>query len=118
VSATVTTRPAGTIKILDWRPLEKGSLRGFAKVQFGSGLQMSDVGIHVQGTKAWASPPSRPMIDRNGSVMRDETGKVRYSPVIGFFNHGTRSSWSRQIIAAMRAAHPELDLPADAGGER
>lgn len=95
-------------RILEWRPLEKNSLRGFCKVQFPSGLVIAEIGIHVAGSKAWASPPSRPMLDRDGVALRDADGKIRYSPTITFFNHGTRTSWSRQIIAALHIAHPEV----------
>jgi hypothetical protein len=34
-----------TIKILDWRALRKGALLGFTKVEFPSGLIISDVTI-------------------------------------------------------------------------
>jgi hypothetical protein len=53
------------------------------------------------------------MLDREGNVLRDEVGKIRYVPVVGFFNHGTRSSWSRQIVKALRAEFPDA-LPAEA----
>jgi hypothetical protein len=76
-------------------------------------MEIADIGIHARGSQVWAAPPSRPMLDREGNVLRDEAGKIRYVPVVGFFNHGTRSSWSRQIVKALRAQFPDA-LPAEA----
>jgi hypothetical protein len=97
----------GRVRVQEFRPLHRNSLRGFATVQFASGLIVAEIAIHQAGSKAWAQPPGRPMIDRDGAVMRDEDGQVRYAPIVGFMNHGTRARWSRQVIAAIREAHPE-----------
>ena len=35
----------GIVKILDWRPLRKNSLLGFAKIELPSGMVISDVTI-------------------------------------------------------------------------
>jgi hypothetical protein len=63
-------RPMTAIKILDWRTLRKGSLLGFAKVEFRSGLIISDVTILTSEKGPWASPPSKPMIGRDGAIMK------------------------------------------------
>ena len=34
-----------TVKILDWRPLPKNSLLGFAKIEFPSGMILGDITI-------------------------------------------------------------------------
>jgi hypothetical protein len=94
-------------RLLEWRPLRKNTLRGFAKVQFPSGVIIAEVGIHVAGSRAWASPPSRPWVKDN-AVMLDEAGKPRWQPLIEFTTHGVRSSWSRQVIAAVREEYPEV----------
>ena len=101
------TRP----RLLGWRPVSKNSLLGFAKVQFSSGLTIDEIAVHRAGSRVWASPPSRPWIE-NDIVMRDEYGKPRYQPLISFANHGVQASWSRQVLRAVRDAHPDL-LPDD-----
>jgi hypothetical protein len=39
-------------QLLAWRPLRKNTLRGFAKVQFGSGLIVDEIAVHVAGSRA------------------------------------------------------------------
>lgn len=97
----------GTVKVLDWRGRRSGSLRGYCKVRFASGIEIADIGVHQAGSKIWAAPPSKPMLNRDGAALRDEGGKIKYAPVISFQTHGVRSSWSRQIIAALREQYPE-----------
>lgn len=94
-------------EILDFKPVVKNTLRGFATVKLPSGMIFAEVSVHISNGRPWASPPSRPMIDRDGRAMRDESGKVRYQPVISFANKETRNRWSDAVIAALRAARPD-----------
>jgi hypothetical protein len=97
-------RPA---HLLNWRQVTKSSLRGFADVQFASGLILREIAVHVAGSRAWASPPSRQWVKDNAVVFDETTGKAKWECLIDFANHGTRASWSRQVIAAVREEHPE-----------
>ncbi len=97
------------MKILDWRPLRKNSLLGFARVELPSGMILSDVTILTGDRGPWASPPSKPMLDRDGVAMKDaKAGKIRYSPFIEFTSREIRDRWSAAVIEAMRDAHPEV----------
>jgi hypothetical protein len=99
------------VKIIDWRPLQKNSLLGFCKGQFASGLIITDITILTSERGPWASPPGKPMISRDGVVLKDEKGKVKYTPVIEFSNKEIRQRWSDAVIEAMRAAYPEVSPP-------
>jgi hypothetical protein len=90
----------------DWRPLRKGSLRGFAEVQLRTGAIWGGIGLHQAGDKVWASPPARPMVDSNGAVMR-EKGKIRYSAIIRFANHACQRQWSELVIRTVLDAYPD-----------
>ena len=92
-------------RLLDWRPVRKNTLRGFAKVQFSSGLTIGEIAVHRHGSRVWAQPPARPWIE-DDQLVRDERGRVRYQPLISFATHGVQSSWSRQVIRAVRAGVP------------
>ena len=98
----------GAVKILDWRPLKKNSLLGFAKIELPSGMVLLDVTILTGERGPWASPPSKPMIDREGAALKDAAGKLRYSPIIEFASREIRDRWSTAVIEAMREAHPEV----------
>ncbi len=94
------------VQIRDWRPLRKGSLLGFAKVELPSGMVLADVTILVGDRGPWASPPSKPLIDRDGMVIKDANGKTRYSPVVEFTSKDIREKFSAAVIESLRAAHP------------
>ena len=95
-------------KILDCRPMARNSLLAFAKVEFPSGLIINDVTILKGERGPWASPPSKPMVGRDGTVMKGDDGKIRYTPTIEFSSKEIRNRWSDSVIEAMRAAHPEV----------
>ena len=99
---------SSTVRILDWRPLRRNSLLGFAKVELPSGMVIADVTVLIGERGPWASPPSKPMIDRNGIVLRDEKNKIRYQPIIEFTSKSVRDRFSTAIIDALRLAHPEV----------
>lgn len=88
--------------------MRRNSLLGFAKVEFPSGLIVSDVTILTGERGPWASPPSKPMINRDGVVLKDDNGKIKYTPIIEFTSKEIRNRWSDAVIDAMRAAHPEV----------
>jgi hypothetical protein len=102
------------IVILDWKPLSKGQLRGFAKVQLPSGMVLIDCPIGVSDRGAWASPPARPQIDRAGNPIKDPTGKIKYSPIIEFTSREVRDRWSGAVIEALRTSHPQAFVPGGA----
>ena len=88
----------------------KGTLRGFARIRFDSGLIIDEISIHVGSDdgSAWASPPARPWVDAQGVAMRDpKTGKVKYAGLITFSTVPIRKRWSDGIVAVVREAHPE-----------
>ena len=95
------------VRILDWRALRKNSLIGFAKAELPSGMVIADVTVLTSEGGAWASPPSKPMIGRDGSVMKDANGKIKYQPIIEFTSKNVRDKFSRAVVEALRAAHPE-----------
>jgi DNA-binding cell septation regulator SpoVG len=96
------------LKILAWHPTPRNSLLGFARVALPSGMIVHDVTILKGEHGPWASPPSKPMVSRDGTVMKDDAGKVRYTPIIEFTSKEIRTRWSNSVIEAMRAAHPEV----------
>ena len=93
--------------IRDWRPMRKNTLLGFAKVELPSGMILADVTVLVGERGPWASPPSKPMIGRDGTAIKDAAGKARYTPIVEFASKDIRERFSAGVVEAMRAAHPE-----------
>jgi hypothetical protein len=89
----------------DLRPLCKNTLRGFATIQIAElRMTMSEIAIHAKGDRAWAQPPARPWI-KNGQVVRDDNGRIQYSPIIEFDTGAVRTAFSDAVIRAV----PEFD---------
>lgn len=96
-----------TIEIVEWKPVSKGSLRGFATVRLRNGLSIADVTVHTSHGKAWASFPSKPMLDRDGVQKKDQTtGKPKWVPILSWPDRDTSDRFSAAVIAALEAAHP------------
>lgn len=91
----------------EFTPLCRNTLRGFAKIVLPSGMILSDVAIHVSHGAAWASPASKPMVSRDGMVVKDASGKVRYVPIVSFASKELRDRFSGAVIEALRASYPE-----------
>jgi hypothetical protein len=96
------------IRILDWTERRSGALRGFLDAEFPSGLVFHEVGVFQQNDKWWASPASKPQIGRDGMALKEASGKTKYSLVVTFSDKGRRDLWSNSVIAALRAAKPEI----------
>jgi hypothetical protein len=45
--------------------------------------------------------------DRDGNVLKDTNGKIRYPPIVEFASREMRTRWSNSIIEALRTAPPE-----------
>jgi hypothetical protein len=70
---------------------------------------IANVVIGYSHGKWWALPRSKPMIDGNGSPLRDEeTGKLPCSSIVDFRDKETRRRWSDAVIAALRVSHAEV----------
>lgn len=106
----------GRILILEWRRCEppRGSLQGYMRAQFQSGLVICDIAVHQNSGKSWCSPPAKPWT-RDDAVVRDENGRAKWLTVIDFANHSVRRRWSEALIAALRQQHPDAlpEPPAD-----
>jgi hypothetical protein len=62
----------------------KNSLRGFVRAQMPSGIVLHDCAVHQKDDAWWVSPGSKPMIGRDGTQMKDATGKAMWAPVVSF----------------------------------
>jgi hypothetical protein len=94
------------ITISGFKPINAGALRGFADVQLPSGMLLHRCSIFAKDGKAWASPPSKQVIGRDGTVQKTAEGKARYEPTVSFIDRATGERWSAAVIEALRTAEP------------
>jgi DNA-binding cell septation regulator SpoVG len=99
----MTDKPA--IRVTEFTERRSNTLRGFATVEMASGLIFHDVSVHVGDRGAWAMPPAKPRIGRDGTQMKDANGKGLWTPMIEFTSKSIRDKWSEAVIAAMQASH-------------
>lgn len=70
------------VRILDWREMRRNSLLGFARVELPSGMVIADVTILTGERGPYAMPPSKPMIGRDGTVMKDACNETLLSALL------------------------------------
>jgi len=58
--------PPQRMRLRNWRPCLRNTLRGFANVALPNGLQIDEIAVHVRRGRARASLPARPMLDTAG----------------------------------------------------
>jgi hypothetical protein len=91
----------------DWRPLRRGTLRGFARIRVADlDLTIHDIAIHEKNDRLWAQMPSRPWL-KDGAAVRGDDGKVQYSPIMEFGRREVREAFSRAVILAVMDFSPD-----------
>ena len=94
-------RPVG------WKPLVKGTLRGFANVELPIGLRLIDCPIFVGPNGPGAAPPSKPVLDCEGRQARP-SGKPQFAPVVEGRNRGLADRFSATVLALVEGTHPAV----------
>ena len=95
------------MRLVNFRPLVKGALRGFATVQLPIGLTINDVPVLSSHGKVWASLPAKPQIDSEGRQKRDANGKPAYIAILQWRDRDLADRFSQAVVELVRAAHPE-----------
>jgi hypothetical protein len=97
------------LRLLDFKLVRKNSLTGFAAVAIDPpGLVINDIPVcQAANGRAWATLPSRPMIDAQGEVMRDDRGKVRYSAILEWRSRELRERFSNAVVTAVSRRYPD-----------
>jgi hypothetical protein len=87
--------------------LVRNTLRGFAEISVAEmRLRIRDVAIHEKGESRWAQLPAKPQI-KDGSLVKDVTGKVQYVHIPDFDSREVRDAFSRAVVQAVLERAPE-----------
>jgi len=91
-----------TVQVLDFRSVERTTLRGFATVLIREmNLVIRDVAIHERDEKRWAQLPSKPQLDRDHNTLRDDAGKVRWVPIVEFGHRRMADAFGQRVLEAL-----------------
>jgi hypothetical protein len=69
---------------------------------------IEEIAVHQGPDHAWCGMPARPMLDScAGAAMRDESGKIRYRPMISFTARTVRDRLTSEILKALSEKSPD-----------
>jgi DNA-binding cell septation regulator SpoVG len=94
-------KPAGasgghrTITVCNWKPLNRGGLRGFLTLTLASGLIIHNCQLIEAGGRPWVGLPSLRFSRSDGSVY--------YVPVLDFVTRRARRNFERSALEAVEA---------------
>ena len=96
-----------TVICESFHPLVRNTLRGFAEISVAEmRLRIRDVAIHEKGESRWAALPAKPQI-KDGTLVKDVTGKVQYVHILDFDSREVRDAFSRAVVQAVLERAPE-----------
>jgi hypothetical protein len=97
------------LRLIDWRPVRKGKLYGFATVELRpTGLRMHEIPVlKGQRNGPWACVPTKPRLDANGQQQREVDGALRYDRVLSWSTKRRESDFSAAVVALVRRRHPQ-----------
>jgi hypothetical protein len=98
--------PPRRMRLISFRPLLKGSLRGFANVELPNGLKIIDCPVMTSHGKAWATLPSKPVLDREGKQVLVD-GKKQYAALLEWRDRDLSNGFSAAVVELIREKHPE-----------
>ena len=81
------------IIIADWRPHEKGSLKGFFRATLPSGLTLNGLMLHERDGARWLGLPAR--------EWTDQQGEKQYAKIIEFIDRPTANKFRDAVLDAL-----------------
>jgi hypothetical protein len=98
--------PPKRLRLIAWRPLVKGALKGFATVELPNGLKLIDCPVLVGRNGPFAMLPSKPQIDKEGRQKTDANGRAAYVPTLEWRTRDLAGRFSAAVVELVRREHP------------
>jgi hypothetical protein len=101
-----------SVNVESFKPLRSNTLFGFADILIPElHLRIREATVHESYGKRWVGLPANPQIGGEGSLRRDERGKIAYSAILQFTEGATRDAFSQRAIT-FGGGLPETAAPA------
>jgi len=105
-----------SVNVESFKPLRSNTLFGFANILIPElHLRIWEATVLESYGKRWVGLPAKPLISREGSVRRDERGKIAYSAILLFTDGAIRDAFSQRAIAALLERLPYAFADGGAG---
>jgi hypothetical protein len=95
------------MRLLDFRPLAKGALRGLATLEPPIGLMINGIPILIGENGPWTSLPNKRQIGQDGRHKTDVNGKAQYTPVLSWRDRDLSDRFSTAVVELVRQGHPD-----------
>jgi hypothetical protein len=96
------------MKLTDFRPMRKGTQRGFCAIELSISLTIRDITICESDGKAWAGLPGKPFedgrIDELAALVAD---RVAALAVDQWRDKRLRDAFSDRVVQLVRDQHPD-----------
>lgn len=101
--------PPRRMVLRKWKPIRKGSLIGFASISLANGLEIDDIPVLINGGKAWATLPARPVISSDGRVAKlPGSSKTQYVSFLRWRDRALSTAFSERVVALVLDRHPDV----------
>ena len=87
--------------VTEWKPYEKGTLKGFASIILPSGLKINSISYHERDASRWLTMPSRKYTAPDGATI--------YSPMVEFESTEVRDSFRDVVMLALDEYFQQID---------
>src|SRR5690349_1803536 len=87
------------MRLLNFRAVNKGSLRGLATVALPNGLTIFDCPVMVGKRGPWATLPAKPVLDSEGRHVTADGRKRQYAPVAQWRDKEQSTRFSDSLVA-------------------
>lgn len=88
-----------SVEIIDFRPFEKNTLRGFLTVRTPSGWEIRDITVHQKNGQRWLGMPAK--------QYKKEDGETAWVPLIRMADKEKWEAFQKAVLAALDSFRPK-----------
>jgi hypothetical protein len=103
------------VVIIGFKPMIRGTLRGFVDLRLGASLIIRGCTLLTSHDRAWIGLPGKPQLGADGTVQKDDKGKIKYAPILEWADRAAGERFNVAVLDALRITYP--DCLAEGGGE-